>query len=240
MTIRIIKDANTTDRNRAQQLRRDGKYEDAARVFDAAIKRLERELRGLRLGTTPDQPMICEVLELLSQTCGSLAGNWRDAGRSDRRYYAEAIKWYDKGNEYEEERRTKCGHLDSYNLLQRLVVRLLDNREALASGEPSVDGKSMKSALEEVQREIERQIGAGRNDSWVQADRALVRFLCGMEAEAVLGAFDPQSPSKSFYESTYKVVSDLLEEGLGRETDLVTRLESLKEILVRKGGLARK
>jgi hypothetical protein len=65
---------------------------------------------------------VCRLLESLSQTYGSLGGTWRDAGNLQ-----EAIQRYDQGNLYEEERRRHCTHLDTYNMLQRLIVRLLAN-----------------------------------------------------------------------------------------------------------------
>jgi hypothetical protein len=163
---------------------------------------------------------------VLSQTYGSLGGTWRDACD-----LGKARDFYDKGNEYETERRRHCGAKDTYNMLQRLIVGLLMNPAELGQ-DPFV------AQLKEVQEEIERQVRDGRNDSWALADLAMVRFLCGTDADVVIADLEKGQAEATFYESTYNVVLALLREGLGKGDPLGARLESFMLLLKRKGGFA--
>lgn len=230
-------DRVTQIRNDAQDLRRKGRKEPdptkRKRLFDAAaaefrkaITALERGLRTLRRqqdGFTSD---VCRVLEALSQSYGSLGGTWRDAG--DR---AKARRWYDDGNEYEQERRDNCGARDTYNMLQRLIVRLLDEPER-------IDQPEFVAELSTVRDEIERQVGAGRIDSWALADLALARFLSGAEADAAIANLERGTADAAFYESAHNAMAALVDEGLGRGEVLGERLEAFRRLLQRKSGLA--
>jgi len=213
----------------------------AINLIDALAKSYDGKLRGRRIAvvgagfaglTAAAYAASRLLLEALSQTYGSLAGNWRDA-----RDYAQARAKYDAGNTAEEERRTRCRHLDSYNLLQRLVVRLLEEPKDLERDEAIVDGRSLEAALAAARSVIAGQVEAGRQDSWALADLALVTILCGESAEATLASLDKRHIDHSFYESTHKAVSALIDEGLGGETELRERLIGFRDFLERKGGL---
>jgi hypothetical protein len=103
------------------QLARDEQFKQAAAKFKEAIHVLERGLRQLRRqGGASTASDMCKLLELVSQTYGSLGGTWRDAGD-----LSAALAQYETGDRYEEERRTRCHAQDSYNMVQRRVVRLL-------------------------------------------------------------------------------------------------------------------
>jgi tetratricopeptide (TPR) repeat protein len=204
--------------------------------FDSAIAQLEEVIDDLEemLGTvrqTQDWEQISPILEVLSQTYGQLGGTWRDA-----KDFKKAEEYYDKGNEYEEERRRDGGAMDSYNLLQRLVVRLLGNPALINHAE-------FVAKLKEVKNTIQEQFGYGRNDSWGLADLALVQILCSPDADFVIADLEQRQrelqkgqADKSFYKSTYDVVVALIEEGLGKG-ELGARLEEFKRLLQRKGGV---
>ena len=179
-----------------------------------------------------DKPMYDQILraELLSQTYGSQGGTYRDAGDFER-----AIECYDQCYKIELERITQCQHKDSYNLLQRLVVRILHARK-VPSGDEAVHGLNMCVALDDARKEIERQVFSGRNDSWALADLALVRFLSGQDAEQAIRDLEGRKSDASFYESTLVVVEALIKEGLGG-TALGERLERFGRLLRRKGGM---
>jgi tetratricopeptide (TPR) repeat protein len=212
-------------RRETVQAKRDLLFNDAAVEFQKAITALERGLRTVRRkqdGYTPD---VCRVLEALSQSYGSLGGTWRDAGDRQR-----ARGLYDKGNDYEEERRRNCAAKDTYNMLQRLIIRLLIK--------PALIGQSdFVAELNLVRKEIERQVGAGRDDSWALADLALARFLCGAEADAAIADLERRKAEATFYESAYNAVAALVEEGLGKGEALGDRLEAFKRLLHRQGGM---
>jgi hypothetical protein len=200
-------------------------FDAAAAEFQKAITTLERGLRTVRRqqdGYTRD---VCRVLEALSQSYGSMGGTRRDAG--DR---LEAQKQYEKGNEYEEERRQHCGAKDTYNLLQRLVIRALIAPDCVKE-----DG--FLKEINGVREEIERQVNSGRDDSWALADLALARFLAGFEADLAIGDLDRRNAEATFYESAYNAVAALVDEGLGKDKPLGERLEVFKRLLQRKGGI---
>jgi tetratricopeptide (TPR) repeat protein len=198
--------------------------EDAETALTTAISTLKRELRiaGKQSLTESERS---ELRELLSSTIGSLGGTYRDAKDYDR-----AIKAYEEGNTIEEARRKEDGHLDSYNLVQRLVVRLLKDPTLL-------DDPAFKTQLEAVERELDRQHGLGRHDSWFLADVILVKFLRGKPAEDIFSALESKEADASFYESTDQVIGPLLDEGLGKGSSLEAKLLGFRHMLQRRGGL---
>jgi hypothetical protein len=222
-------DRRTARKKETPRAERDEKFEAARMKFQEAIDSLERGLRTIRRQQTGYTPDVCRVLESLSQSYGSLGGTWRDAGDRER-----ARDLYDKGNEYEEERRRNCAAKDTYNMLQRLVIRILIDPTLLEQPE-------MKADLNAVREEIKR---TKREDSWALADLALAGFLYGDEADAVIAELDAviadleqRKAEATFYESAHTVVATLVEEGLGRNSPLGKRLEDFKRLLQRKGGI---
>jgi tetratricopeptide (TPR) repeat protein len=204
---------------------RDRLFAEASSEFEATIAALQRGLRALRRQEDEYSPDACRVLELLSQTCGSLGGTWRDAGNRET-----ALVEYDRGNAYEEERRRNCRALDTYNMLQRLIVLLLLDPKKIS--EPS-----FVAELNTAREEIEKQLELGRNDSWALADLALARLLCGTEINAAIADLEKRQVEGNFYESTHNVIATLVAEGLGRGSDLGERLEMFRRLLQRKGGI---
>ena len=200
-------------------------FNAAVAEFSAAILDLERALRTARRqqpGYTPD---VCRLLEALSQTYGSLGGTWRDVG--DR---VRARENYDQGNEYEKERRQHCGAKDTYNMLQRLVLRLLEIPGRL-------DEPEFKKEMYAVREEIEKEVDAGRDDSWALADLALANFLCGYPAGSAIAFLERRNAEPNFYESAYNGIAALVNEGLGKDNELGDRLAELMRLLKRKGGI---
>jgi hypothetical protein len=224
-------------RKAAEPAERERLFGAAIEKFEDAIRRLERGHRGVqREQASRYSTDECVVLERLSQTYGSLGGTWRDfaltkAGPEREEMLVNARARYRRGNEYEEERRKFCGALDTYNLLQVLVVELLGNAALINDHE-------FETKLRGVQKEVERQVNAGRNDSWALADLALVSFLAGTSADQALEDIERRNVHKSFYEATHTVVTSLLNEGLGNGGDLTHRLQRFQGLLQRKGGLA--
>ena len=223
----------TTLRNNAQDARRNARkettpderrrlFDDAAVDFQQAIADLERGLRTVRRQQDGYNVNVCGILEALSQTYGSLGGTWRDAGDLEK-----AEKFYDIGNEYEGERRTNCGAKDTYNMLQRLIIRAL--RQPTLVKDPT-----FLAEIDDVRVEIKRQ---SRTDSWALADLALAQFLSGVSAERVIADLEQGDAAPTFYESTYNAVTALIAEGLGRDDTLGDQLESFRRLLQRKGGL---
>jgi hypothetical protein len=224
-------------RKAAEPAERERLFGTAIEKFEHAIRRLERGHRAVqREQASRYSTDECAVLERLSQTYGSLGGTWRDfaltkAGPEREQMLSIARARYQRGNEYEEDRRKFCGALDTYNMLQVLVVELLGNAALINNPE-------FKKKLRGVQKEVNRQVNAGRNDSWALADLALVSFLVGTSADQALLDIEHRNVQTSFYEATHTVVTNLLNEGLGNGGDLAHRLQEFQRLLQRKGGLA--
>lgn len=235
-----LRDEAQADRKDARQsadpAERERLFASARVKFESAIRRLERGLRNVRRDQKEHSSDACTVLERLSQTYGSLGGTLRDfaltkANQERQKMLAEARSQYEQGNMYEDERRKHCSALDTYNMLQLLVVELLGNATL-------IDDHEFRMKLQEVQNELERQVDAGRNDSWCLADLALVSFLLGSPADHALSDIEQRNVQASFYEATHTVITNLLNEGLGGDGDLMKRLEEFQRLLKRKGGLA--
>jgi hypothetical protein len=229
--------ARKAARKVAEPAEREPLFRTAIEKFEHAIRRLERGYRGVqREQASRYSTDECAVLERLSQTYGSLGGTWRDfaltkPGPEREEMLGKAQAQYHRGNEYEEERRKFCGALDTYNMLQVLVVELLGNAALINDHE-------FVAKLRDVQKEVERQVNAGRNDSWALADLALVNFLVGTSADQALSGIEQRNVQASFYEATHTVVTNLLNEGLGHGGDLTHRLQNFQRLLQRKGGMA--
>jgi hypothetical protein len=173
-------------RKRAKKHAADGKRKEAERLIQLAIDNhqtavslLAREVRAIR--RQPDEAGYCDTLEALSQSHGSLGGTWRDAWRLGLKEGAieKAIDAYDAGYEVEQQRLgPPCEALDSYNLLQRLVVRILRHPSCLDDRDTDAgSGLNVPEQLEQARDEIKRQIDAGRTDSWAKADSVLAEAM---------------------------------------------------------------
>ena len=199
-------------------------FDSARDEFQKAIDALERTLRMVRRSEVNYTNDVCRLIEALSQTYGSLGGTLRDAGR-----FKDAIRMYDKGNTFEEERREHCVRNDTYNMLQRLIVRILDDATCLEESE-------FRAELDAVRIEIDGQVENGRSDSWALADQVLARFLCGKDSESAIGELKRRNASSAFYKSAADVIAALINEGLGKNDELGRQLNSFHQLLLRKGG----
>jgi tetratricopeptide (TPR) repeat protein len=234
MNKQIVKDV-TALRLEANIARRDAQQEadpakrtehlaKAMAALNRAIGMLNRELRVAEKQSLSAADRGA-LREMLSSTIGSLGGTYRDA-----KDYDKALEQYNKGNAVEDARRKEDGALDSYNLVQRQVVRLLKDPALVTD-----DG--FRADLADVDRELERQSSLGRSDSWFIADRILTRFLRDGSADEILSTLESKEATKSFYESTDKLVGDLLNEGLGKGGPLEEKLRGFRQLLQRRGGL---
>jgi len=212
-------------RKEASPQERERLFTEAVAGFGEAIAKLERGLRTVRRKDPEYDMDVCRILEALSQSYGSLGGTWRDCGE-----HLRARQQYDEGFKIEEERRIHCGAKDTYNMLQRLIVRLLIDPKLITDTE-------FLSELNTVREEIERQVNDGRDDSWALADLALSRFLCGIEADTAISDLERRKVEGTFYESAHNALAALVAEGLGKGEALGDRLEAFKKMLQRRGGL---
>jgi Tetratricopeptide Repeats-Sensor len=262
-----IFDDVTMHRNTAQSYRSEAKrrieakspqeaesfFESAVAEQQKAIRILRRELNSIGEEREKKQEKL-KLLRLLSQTYGSIGGIWRDAAHLEQpsndektndekrtELFKKAIDAYDQGYEIEKERKQFFNDDDSYNLLQRIVVRILHKPPSLDDSDQTVEGKlTVRQALELAHEEIKRQVvnEKTRTDSWAKADLVLVRALLQEPAEKALKDLEMENPDFSFYASTLTVIKALIEEGLGKDQELGNRLQEFQLFLERKGGIS--
>ena len=127
-----------------------------------------------------------------------------------------AIQAYDRGARYESSKR--FGLLNSYNTVNRLVLRIIQKPDILNAGE-TVPGekKPMVDLLEEAAKLIEGQLDKGRTDvAWALADLAMIELLCdGIDLEPILEQFDEATVTDKYpLESMLNVIRDLLRAGI--------------------------
>ncbi len=121
---------------------------------------------------------------------------------------------YDEGDKYER----LDSVVNSYNLVNRLISRILAEPRLLAEPPADVECEemgpaAMKAALEEAAEIIATQLVLDRRgDPWAMADQALVRILLRepqLDAESALRQFRKSSPADYAYESVLSTLEPL-------------------------------
>ncbi len=168
---------------RGKNRRDDGEYEEALEYFQLAVGVAEEARSG------ESDPRL--FAEELSDLYGMMGGITRRQGLEsespdDRlEFLNDSTSWYDKGFEYE---RRELGVINSYNLVNRIICRILVNPSLLEDRPESHVGDaegSVLGMLEDAGDEVERQLGGVRaGDPWALADRALVTMLRSARADA--------------------------------------------------------
>ena len=155
------------------------------------------------------------VVEQLFYMLGSKGGVYRRWGKDDDSKYKDSADAYDAGYDIE-----KCGRADykifnSYNLVQRLVARVLVRPAAVLDEDIPVWGLWVRRRLLAAAKEIKRQQeeeGRG-NDVYAAADLALVQLLLGehgREWEKTLDQFLNWKPSEPYARQvTFEVIEEI-------------------------------
>lgn len=228
-------------RNRALQAR-DEERDDAraASDFAKAVAAMREALRYLEEIGAPDPEAKelpsegeIEVAEQLADCWGMLGGVYRAQGDLEQSKLA-----YDSGYRYESSKRFNI--LNTYNQVNRLVLRIILNPELLADVPPLVtDGadnekRPMLDLLHDAADEIERQLREGRRDrAWALADLVMVRVLGRLDGiDGALSALDESSEGDPFpYQSTLKVIRELVQLNLPVRDKLLVVGERLRQRL---------
>jgi len=138
---------------------------------------------------------------------GGIERRWADELDGDERiaHLKLAVKAYDAGYEFESDPR--YGIFNSYNLVNRLIVRLLLAPEALQSEEPlALEGVAALHLATEFDRAAdiirEQVAGPRRGDYWAWADLAMIEVLTLRSApEAAYAQFLTLGPPDFAYVS---------------------------------------
>ncbi|HYO15414.1 MAG TPA: hypothetical protein VE685_19645 [Thermoanaerobaculia bacterium] len=203
----VLRDARKL-KNQARRRREAQRYEEAADLLKEATDLLEPTLIDLK----SDDPSLFEtdVARELSDCYGSLGGVLRSAG-----HFEDSVKAYESGYGLEKDKR--YGMINSYNLVQRLVARMLLKPELIGSAEwvvkdiEDVEDLDMWKALDDAASVIQEQRSVRATDPWFLADRALVFLLLGRPEEEEAWQEFRQAPSFAYaITSTLRVINDLL------------------------------
>lgn len=224
-------------RNRALTAIEEGDAEQARMAFEKSRGAIKEALRYLQELGAPDPEVGAEgseseteVAKQLADCWGVLGGVWRAQGE-----LASAREAYDKGYRYESSRRFNI--LATYNRVNRLIVRILQNPELLADPPPLItdmeehERKTMPELLGEAAEEIKRQMHAGRQDkAWAAADLAMVRLLGGLRGvDIALNDLEESSVNDPFPKhSMLKVLRELAARQLPMKDDLLAVAEQLR------------
>jgi hypothetical protein len=139
---------------------------------------------------------------------GGVERRWGDESEADERtlHLKAAIRAYDSGFAFESD--SQYGIVDSYNRLNRLLVRLLVRPDALAADDvvvidPEIPAVNLRREFEKASDFIRQQLtSVRRGNYWALADLALVEVLLGRSPAAVAYAdFIALSPPDFAYVS---------------------------------------
>ncbi|CAM5781095.1 Caspase family protein OS=Rhizobacter sp. AJA081-3 OX=2753607 GN=HZ992_24855 PE=4 SV=1 [Rhizobacter fulvus] len=230
MPIDRIRDLKTSAKNQ-----RDGGldgYPSALEMLGDAI-----ELARNELATSTVAERRIEMATELSDCFGLVGGvqrRWADEADDSARdqHLKEAASAYDQGFVYESD--PAFGIVNSYNLVNRLVVRVLLAPQALTSDEPmhlpGIAPLKLRDELGNAVTTVRGQLaGPRRGDYWALADLALLEVLSGRTGAATAYVdFLALSPPDFAYESVLGGLRPLAELPIVTAPELNAAVELLQ------------
>lgn len=197
--------AATADKKLAQAARKAGNYARAIELIERAVTMLETERPRLDLvekGVLSEENR--SLAEALADVHGSSGGIYRSA-----RQYQKSIKAYDAGFKIEQDER--FGFVNSYNLTQRFVARVLFKpKEWVVIGEV-IEEERFPNCLVEARDIVVRQThGPREKDAWAWADLGMLWLLNGEAADAAWDKVIEYAKQPFVFASTLNVVDDLI------------------------------
>lgn len=191
-------------------------YPRALSMLQEAITIAKAELAGCTMAE------YCAQLAAELSDCFGLIGGverrWADESTDGERarHLKSSIRAYDAGHTYESDPR--YGIVNSYNLVNRLVIRLLLWPAALAGDssavlDPEIGPLNLAGELDRASAIIRQQLaGTRRGDFWALADLALIEVLLGRRsAAAAYAEFIELSPPEFAYTSALAALRPLAE-----------------------------
>jgi hypothetical protein len=149
---------------------------------------------------------------------GGVERRWANESKADERtlHLKSSIRAYDLGFKFESD--PQYGIVDSYNLLNRLLVRLLLRPEALdvdgvVELDPDIPAVNLKVELDKASATIRQQLaGPRRGNYWALADLALIEVLLGRcRPDTAYADFIALSPPDFAYVSALDALRPLAE-----------------------------
>jgi hypothetical protein len=207
--------ASATDlKTRALDERDAGNWDDAFKLLNEAKTALEKALDDLTSGASEKDVELFKfensVKKALYGIWGSIGGVYRRRAVSTDRQSGDlkaAVDSYDEGRKIEK------NFIDSYNLTQRLVTRVLLSPTAALDESMKVANENVPSALREARQIVNEQISANgpRNkDEYAFADAAIIALILGEpEWMDALNKFMRRAPKSSY---AHTITLDVLKE----------------------------
>lgn len=218
-------------KTKAKNRRDDGRYVPALRFLADAV---DQATRGLDQATSPAQrsTFAAELADIYGMMGGverRLALEAED-GEARAEHLAESVRWYDEGYTYESE---EYGVVSSYNLVNRLVGRVLADPELLADDDPGVDDGDhdvLQDQISDARRTVAGQLEESRSgDPWALADIALLDLLGNTaNATTAYSALHRVSPPEYVYRSALDTVQPLAELESVNQKELSTAVSELR------------
>jgi hypothetical protein len=211
--IEQIRDLKTGAKNQRDRGIEKG-YPQALLKLYEAITIARRELAGDAVAETR-KTLAAELSDCFG-LIGGVERRWADETTDGERveHLQKSIRAYDDGYAYESDE--QYGIVNSYNLVNRLVVRILLWPDALAGdspalSDPEIESLHLPTELDHAAAFIRQQLaGPRRGDFWALADLALLEVLEGRRpAAAAYADFIALSPPDFAYKSALAALRPL-------------------------------
>lgn len=229
--LKTVREFKTKAKNR----RDDELYDEGVGFAAEAISLLKAEF-----ATAKNDEWKTQLASELGDCHGIIGGIQRRWGLSTKEPYPRAehlvqsVLAYEAGDEWEREK--NYGVVNSYNLVNRLVSRMLLSASDLVELPQELEALDIPSALLEASSIVDEQlILKRRGDIWAMADQALLRILL-QEADhtSAFSELRAKSPPDYLYESLLATLEPLvalelpMAQVLQRSVELLERdLESI-------------
>jgi hypothetical protein len=190
-------------KTRAMDQRDRGKWGRALMLLDEAKASLQVALDELPSDPSKGDSKLLEfenaVKKSLYGICGSIGGVYRrraatPEGQPDD--LKKAIESYDEGRQIEK------GFVDSYNLTQRLITRVLLSPSAALDESMRVENENVPDALREARQIVSEQTsatGPRNKDEYAFADAAIIALILGERGWTdALSEFLRRAPKSSY------------------------------------------
>jgi hypothetical protein len=223
-------EAAVDKKDRARRRRDRGRISEAIRLVDEAVSDLEvlwqlhkQSINASRENASPDERALVGAL---AECYGVRGGIYRSAGKASK-----AVESYDRGQKFEAHEANRVDN--SYNLIQRLLNRVLVEPQSVGADPWRVLGADMWKELREAQETLFKQItgtrgsdpwatpskqltGTRGSDPWAAADTLILVILMSPQSDDLSVELDSAwqglmrlNPGRFLYESTLRTLKDV-------------------------------
>ncbi len=202
--------------------RRDlNRFKDAEKYVLEAIMIINTELKNLNSSSE----LFNKLKFQLSDSYGILGGinrRWGLTIKDNQSKFKKSFEYYDLGLEHE------TSSNNSYNLLNRVISRILFSPELIEEGQ--VSDINLKLELIKVKDIIETQLkGQRRRDVWALADLGLTKILLEEgDSISAFAEFVNESPLDNVYVSLFSTLEPLSKLNIPQKKEIIRVMEFLE------------